>query len=66
LVEKTTKEELQVLFEEKIKSAMDTIYLKMPTQPFTYTESAETGLFITGLKTLRKMLKVRILVMWFI
>jgi len=35
------------------------IVLKTPTQPFTYTESAETGLFITGLKTLRKMLKMR-------
>jgi len=31
----------------------------MPTQPFTYSESAETGLFITGLKTLRKMLKMK-------
>jgi len=56
-VEKTTKEELQAYFEEKIKSAVDTIVSRRPTQPYASTESAENGLLITGLKALRKLLK---------
>jgi len=37
-VEKTTKEELQAFFEEKIKSAVDTIVSRTPTQPSARTE----------------------------
>jgi len=57
-VEKTSKEELQAFFEEKVKSAVDTIVSRKPTHPFASTETAETGLFITGLKALGKMLKI--------
>jgi len=57
--EKKTKEDLQAYLEEKIKAAVEKICAKtLEESPKNADDSAETGIFITGLKKMRETLKM--------
>jgi len=55
--EKRVKEELQVCLDEKIKIAIEMICSKALEESARNADSAETGVFITGLKKMRETLK---------
>jgi len=56
-MEKKTKEELQAYLDEEIKKAVEEITTNTKTTESTSNDPAETGLFITGLKKLREIVK---------
>jgi len=56
--EKKMKEELQAYLDEKIKTAVEKICAKTLEESPKNADSAETGIFITGLKKMRETLKM--------
>jgi len=56
--EKRAKEEMQVCLDEKIKIAVEKICLKTLEESAKKADTAETGIFLTGLKKMHETLKM--------